>query len=129
MSVQTLMNNLEMLKKADGYIVDGKAYHFDSEDRESFRAAEDIVAAYYGNENHTKKLVIDTDEMDETMLEWFKQEIKENIDEHLGAASNEHLWSLGEDDKELSAQHSYYSDQNRHYADILKKAYDYLVVE
>lgn len=57
--------------------------------------------------------------MTETMKIWLKQLYLDAAEEHRGAASNEHLWALGSDG-ESAAQHEYYAEENRAFAEILE---------
>ncbi len=69
------------------------------------------------------KITINVDENEEIISLWLSNLLKNEIDEALGAASNEHLFSLGSSG-EASAMHEENSEINRKYAEILKKAYD-----
>ena len=57
--------------------------------------------------------------MTETMKIWLKQLYLDAAEEHRGAANNEHLWALGSTG-ESAAQHEYYAEENRAFAEILE---------
>ena len=57
--------------------------------------------------------------MTETMKIWLKQLYLDAAEQHRGAASNEHLWALGSTG-ESAAQHEYYAEENRAFAEILE---------
>lgn len=49
----------------------------------------------------------------EDFILMLKSEFANLVEEHLDAASNEHLWALGSDDPESAAQHEAYAEHNR----------------
>lgn len=58
--------------------------------------------------------------MTENMKIWLKELYLEAAEEHLGAASNEHLWALGAPTGEASILHEMNADEHREFADVLK---------
>lgn len=58
--------------------------------------------------------------MTENMKIWLKELYLEAAEEHLGAASNEHLWSLGAPTDEASMLHEMNADEHRAFAMILE---------
>ena len=58
--------------------------------------------------------------MTENMKIWLKELYLEAAEEHLGAASNEHLWALGAPTDEASMLHEMNADEHRAFAMILE---------
>ena len=59
--------------------------------------------------------------MTENQREWLKGLYKGATEDHLTAASNEHLWALGSDDEEIAAMHECSAEEHRKFAEILCK--------
>lgn len=57
----------------------------------------------------------------EDFILMLKSEFANLVEEHLDAASNEHLWALGSDDPESAAQHEAYAEHNRELAEFYSK--------
>jgi hypothetical protein len=57
--------------------------------------------------------------MTENQREWLKGLYREAADDHLVAASNEHIWALGSDDGEMAAMHEYNAEEHRDFAKML----------
>jgi hypothetical protein len=58
--------------------------------------------------------------MTENMKIWLKKLYLDAAEQHLGAASNEHLWALGSDNNEAAMLHEMNADENRAFAMILQ---------
>lgn len=56
----------------------------------------------------------------ENMKIWLKQIYLDASEEHLGTASNEHLWALGAPTDEAAMLHEMNADEHREFANILK---------
>lgn len=57
----------------------------------------------------------------ENQKEWFMSAIKELIDEHDVAASNEHIWASGSKETEEELQHSENAEEQEQFVDFLAK--------
>lgn len=62
--------------------------------------------------------------MTENMREWLRRLYKDAIDEHLVAASNERLWSLGSDTDEDTFLHMQNAEEHWEFANILRNMMD-----
>ena len=62
--------------------------------------------------------------MTENMKIWLKELYLEAAEEHLVAASNEHLWALGAPTGEASMLHEMNADEHRAFAMILQSMAD-----
>ena len=58
--------------------------------------------------------------MTENMKEWLKQLYLDAVEDHLVAASNERLWSLGSDTDEQAIMHMENAKEHWEFADILR---------
>lgn len=58
--------------------------------------------------------------MTENMKEWLKQLYVDAAEDHLVAASNERLWSLGSDTDEQAIMHMENAKEHWEFADILR---------
>lgn len=58
--------------------------------------------------------------MTENMKEWLKQLYVDAAEDHLVAASNERLWSLGSDTEEQTVMHMQNAEEHCEFADILR---------
>ena len=62
--------------------------------------------------------------MTENMKLWLRQLYLEAAEDHLVAASNEHLWALGAPSCEAAAMHEDNADENRAFAMMLREMAD-----
>lgn len=56
----------------------------------------------------------------ENMKIWLKKLYLDAAEEHLGAASNEHLWAIGAPTGEAATLHEMNAEEHREFAEILK---------
>lgn len=57
--------------------------------------------------------------MTENQREWLKGLYQGAVEDHLIAASNEHLWALGSDDGEMAVMHENNAEEHRDFAEML----------
>ena len=62
--------------------------------------------------------------MTENMKLWLRKLYLEAAEDHLVAASNEHLWALGAPSCEAAAMHEDNADENRAFAMMLREMAD-----
>ena len=62
--------------------------------------------------------------MTENMKAWLKQLYSEAIDDHLVAASNERLWSMGSDTDEAAMLHMQNANEHWEFANMLRDMSD-----
>ena len=58
--------------------------------------------------------------MTENQREWLKGLYREAAEDHLIAASNEHLWALGSNSNETAVMHEKNAEEHREFAMMLK---------
>lgn len=66
--------------------------------------------------------------MTENMKLWLRNIYSKAAEEHLVAASNEHLWALGAPSCEAAAMHEDNADENRAFAMMLREMAENLEV-
>lgn len=62
--------------------------------------------------------------MTENQREWLKGLYRNAAEDHLIAASNEHLWALGSNDGSTAVMHEQNADEHRSFAEMLREFSD-----
>ena len=70
--------------------------------------------------NHENAININVNELTETQAIWLSRLFRTEMEEAIGATSNEHIFMLGTEDE----QHWEFEEETRDYVTIMKNAYD-----